>query len=176
MDGARLFNAVVASGQPAEAFTRYADTVTFCLSKGLSAPFGALLCSTEERIQEAISFRQMLGGGMRQAGIMAAAGIVALTTGIDRLAEDHANAKRLAKGLAERFPGCCDPDLVETNLFHVQVAKFGMSGAELADCLAREGVLVFPGEPRIRFATHRMVTEDDIDEVLAVFDRLAAKA
>jgi threonine aldolase len=172
LDGARLFNAVVASGQPAESFTRYVDTVTFCLSKGLSAPFGALLCASEELIQRAISFRQILGGGMRQAGVMAAAGIVALETGIDRLAEDHANAKRLAAGLAERFPGCCDPDAVETNLFHVRVAAFGMSGKELADRLAREGILVFAGELRMRFATHRMVSVEDIVEVLRAFDRI----
>jgi len=95
-----------------------------------------------------------------------------METGIDRLAEDHANAKKLALGLAERFPGCCDPDIVETNLFHVKVAAFGMSGQELADYLVQEGILVFPGDPRMRFATHCMITSEDIDEVLKAFDRL----
>ena len=103
---------------------------------------------------------------------MAAAGVVALQTGIDRLAEDHANAKKLALGLAERFPGSCDPADVETNLFHVSVAAFGVSGQQLADHLAQEGVLVFAGEPRMRFATHCMISSEDIDAALAAFGRL----
>jgi threonine aldolase len=172
MDGARFFNAVVASGRPATDFTRHVDTMAFCLSKGLGAPFGGLLCGSAALVDRAIPYRQMLGGGMRQAGVMAAAGIVALETGIDRLAEDHANAKKLAAGLAEQFPGCCDPDEVETNLFHIEVRKLGVSGQALAEYLASEGILVFAGEPRIRFATHCMVTPDDIDRVLAVFSRL----
>ena len=176
MDGARFFNAVVASGQPAENFTRYVDTLAFCLSKGLGAPFGGLLCGSQEHIQRAITFRQMLGGGLRQAGVMAAAGIVALESGIDRLAEDHANARKLALGLAERFPGCCDPGVVETNLFHVQVAAFGVSARELAEHMLKEGIRVFPGEPRMRFATHNMVTSKDIDRVLEAFDRLRKAA
>jgi threonine aldolase len=174
MDGARFFNAVVASGQPAESFTQHVDTVAFCLSKGLSAPFGGLLCGSKELVERAITFRQLLGGGMRQAGVMAAAGIVALETGIDRLAEDHDNAKRLARGLAERFPGCCQPEMVETNLFHITVVALGVRGQELAEALAREGILVFAGEPRMRFATHRMVTSGDISRVLQAFDRLRA--
>lgn len=172
MDGARFFNAVVASGQPAGSFTQYTDTIAFCLSKGLGAPFGGLLCGSKEMVERAIKFRQLLGGGMRQAGVMAAAGIIALQTGIDRLAEDHANAKMLACGLEDRFPGCCDPNLVETNLFHIRVASFGRSGHELADYLARHGILVFAGHQTIRLATHCMITAKDIETVLAVFDRL----
>jgi threonine aldolase len=114
----------------------------------------------------------MLGGGMRQAGVMAAAGIVALQSGIERLAEDHANARRLAEGLAERFPGSCNPEMVETNLFHVQVAAFGVSGNELAAYLANQGILVFAGDPRMRLATHCNVSAADIAAVLAVFDTL----
>jgi threonine aldolase len=174
MDGARLFNAAIASGRPARDFAQYVDTVSFCLTKGLSAPFGALLCGSQELVERATTFRQMLGGGMRQAGVMAAAGIVALETGIDRLTEDHANAVKLATGLLERFPGCCDPDIVETNLFHIRVSAFGMSGQELADYLAKEGILVFSGEPHMRLATHRMVTSEDIDRVLKAFGRLRA--
>ena len=172
MDGARFFNAVVSSGQPASNFTRYVDTLAFCLSKGLGAPFGGMLCGDKEHIERAIKFRQMLGGGMRQAGVMAAAGIVALEAGIDRLAEDHANARKLALGLAERFPGCCDLDIVETNLFHIKLAVLGVSGEELADHLAKEGILVFPGDPKMRFSTHNMISSEDIDEVLRAFDRL----
>ncbi len=176
MDGARFFNAIAASGRPASDFTRNVDTLAFCLSKGLGAPFGGLLCGSADLVERAIPFRQMLGGGMRQAGVMAAAGIVALETGIDRLAEDHANAKKLALGLAELFPGCCDPDNVETNLFHIDVAMLGMGGQELADHLATEGVLVFAGEPRMRFATHAMVSSEDIDQVLEVFAQLPTRS
>lgn len=175
MDGARFFNAVIASGQPAASFTQYVDTVSFCLSKGLGAPFGGLLCGSKEMVEKAIKFRQLLGGGMRQAGVMAAAGIVALETGIERLAEDHANAKKLACGLAERFPDCCDPQRVETNLFHIRVASFGMSGDALADYLANQGILVFAGDPTMRLATHCMITAKDIDIVLEAFDRLRTK-
>jgi threonine aldolase len=172
MDGARFFNAVVAFGQPAASFTQYVDTISFCLSKGLGAPFGGLLCGSKEMVEKAIKFRQLLGGGMRQAGVIAAAGIVALETGIDRLADDHANAKRLACGLTELFPGSCDPNLVETNLFHIRVAAFGLSGQELADYLAKESILVFSGEPFMRLATHCMVSTQDIDHVLLIFSRL----
>ena len=172
MDGARFFNAVVASGKPASEFTQYLDTVSFCLSKGLGAPFGGMLCGSRETIQRAVTFRQLLGGGMRQAGVMAAAGIVALETGIERMAEDHANAKKLALGLAERFPGCCDPDIVETNLFHIRPAVLGYSGQDLMELLDGEGIRVFPGDPKMRFATHNGVSSADIDEVLSVFDRI----
>jgi threonine aldolase len=172
MDGARFFNAVVASRQPASNFTQHVDTISFCLSKGLGAPFGGLLCGTKEAIEQAIKFRQLLGGGMRQAGVMAAAGIVALQTGIERLAEDHQNARKLACGLADRFPGCCDPEIVETNLFHVRVKAFGISGQQLADYLSGSGILVFAGDPLMRFATHNMVTANDVDRVLQVFDDL----
>jgi len=172
MDGARFFNAVVASGLPANNFTRHVDTLAFCLSKGLGAPFGGMLCGSREKIQAAIKVRQMLGGGMRQAGVMAAAGIVALQAGTHRLAEDHANARRLARGLADRFPGCCNLEMVETNLFHVQVAPFGLSGEELAAYLASQGILVFAGDPRMRLATHCNVSAADIEEVLTAFDNL----
>jgi threonine aldolase len=175
MDGARFFNAVVASGQPASSFSQNVDTLAFCLSKGLGAPFGGLLCADKERIERAVSFRQLLGGGMRQAGVIAAAGVVALETGIERLAEDHANAKRLALGLAERFPGCCNPDIVETNLFHVDVRAFGVTRMELAAYLATQGVVIFGGsDPRMRLSTHNMITSEDIDTVLRAFDGLRA--
>lgn len=174
MDGARLFNAAVALGRPASDLAQYADTVTFCLSKGLGAPFGAMLCASKQLIERAISFRQMLGGGMRQAGIMAAAGIYALEHNIERLAEDHANAKKLAQGLEERFPGCVDQPTVETNMFYIRVARLGVSGPQLAGLLKQEGILVFPTEPRMRFTTHLMITSEDIDYVLATFDRLRA--
>jgi len=172
LDGARFFNAVVASGRPARDFTQYVDTLSFCLSKGLGAPFGAMLCGSKEAMEKAISFRQMLGGGMRQAGVIAAAGIVALEAGIPRLAEDHDNAKKLALGLAERFPGCVDPSRVETNMFHVRVDAFEVTGQHLADFLMEEGILIFPGEPLVRLTTHNMISAEDIDAVLSAFGRL----
>jgi threonine aldolase len=174
MDGARFFNAVVASGQPALAFTQHVDTLAFCLSKGLGAPYGGLFCGAKAHVELARTARQMLGGGMRQAGVIAAAGVVALETGIDRLAEDHANAKKLALGLAEMFPGCCDPDIVETNLFHITPATLGLSGAELSDLLGQHGIRTFAGDPRMRFSTHRDVTSEDIDRVLEVFNQFRA--
>lgn len=172
MDGARVFNAAVALNQPASALTRYVDTVSFCLSKGLGAPFGALLCGARAVIERAVAARQMLGGGMRQAGVMAAAGVVALATGIDRLAEDHANAKHLAHGLAELFPGCLDQEKIETNMFFIKVAVLGKTGPQLAEELRKEGVLVFPTQPRMRLTTHCDVNAQDIDRALAIFARL----
>lgn len=175
LDGARLFNASVALGIHAREITQFVDTVSFCLSKGLGAPFGAMLCGAREHIERAIHYRQMLGGGMRQAGVMAAAGIVALEAGIDRLAEDHENARRLAVGLAELFPGCVDLDKVETNMFHLQTASVGMNGAQLAGYLKDEGILVFPNDPWVRLTTHNMITSRDIDEVIEAFRRLRKK-
>ncbi len=172
MDGARFFNAVAASQQPATEFTQHVDTLAFCLSKGLGAPFGGLLCGTREHIEKAISFRQMLGGGMRQAGVMAAAGIVALTSGVNRLWQDHENAKNLANGLAELFPGCCDPSVVETNLFFIQVRAFNMSGSDLTLYLKQNGILVFEGDQQIRLATHCDIDRADIDRILSVFAQL----
>lgn len=172
MDGARLFNAAVAAARPAASFTQHVDTVAFCLSKGLGAPFGGVLCGSRDIIDRAIHFRQLLGGGMRQAGVMAAAGLVAMESGIERLAEDHANAKKLAVGLADRFPGSCDPDLVETNLLFINVGAFGMSGQALAEFLHSQGILIFAGEARIRLATHLDVSAADIERVLVAFGRL----
>ncbi len=113
---------------------------------------------------------------MRQAGIMAAAGIVALQSGIQRLGQDHANAKRLAQGLSELFPGCLDQRTVETNMFFIKVAALGRSGPQLAHDLRQEGVLVFPGQPRMRLTTHRDITSEGIDRALQAFARLARKA
>lgn len=172
MDGARFFNAVVASGKPAQAFTQYVDTLAFCLSKGLGAPFGGLLCGSKAHIEQVLAYRQMLGGGMRQAGVMAAAGIVALTSGLNRLWQDHENAKVLAEGLAELFPGCCDPTVVETNLFFVNLARLNISGSELAAYLKRNGILIFEGEKQIRIATHCDITREDTLQVLKIFANL----
>ena len=165
-DGARIFNASVALGVPVAELTRYTDTISFCLSKGLSAPVGSLLCGPQEFIDEARRNRKMVGGGMRQAGVIAAAGIVALETMIDRLADDHANAKFLAEGLAE-IPGIAlDPLSIKTNIVFFDLRN-GMTASQLMEQLAPEGVLMgVAGEKRIRAVTHYGVEREDIEITL----------
>ncbi len=170
-DGARIFNAAIALGVPVSELTRYTDTISFCLSKGLSAPVGSLLCGSKEFIAEARRNRKMVGGGMRQAGVLAAAGIVALETMIDRLADDHVNAKRLAEGLAD-IPGIAlDPACIKTNIVFFDVRT--MPAAQLVERLAREGVLMgAAGEKRIRAVTHYGIEREDIEEALKVVERV----
>lgn len=171
MDGARLFNAAVGLGVSASALAAEVDSVMFCLSKGLSAPVGSMLAGSREFIGEARRIRKLLGGGMRQAGILAAAGLVALGEMIDRLAEDHANAKRLAAGLAE-LPGVhVAPETVESNILFFDV--FGPDGQPLNDAFttaaAREGALFSSGDTgAIRAVTHYGVSADDIDRALRI--------
>ena len=167
VDGARIFNSAVYLETPVSELVKGADTVSFCLSKGLGAPVGSLLCGTEEVIRESRRWRQMLGSGMRQAGIIAACGIVALEN-VERLAEDNANARRLAEGLAE-VPGIeIEPERLPTNLLFFEVTN-GRS-AELASRLEDRGVKV--GEragTSWRLATHHDITPDDIDYTLSAF-------
>lgn len=170
IDGARIFNAAVALGVPAAALARGADSIGFCLSKGLSAPVGSLLCGSGGFIERARKNRKMVGGGMRQAGILAAAGLVALEEMIDRMVEDHRNARRLADGLA-KLPGISiDPASVETN-----IVSFGVEGRPAADFLAAirsEGVLAgSPGPGRVRMVTHYGIDAADIDEALSQMQR-----
>ncbi|MGZ3598717.1 MAG: low-specificity L-threonine aldolase [Ktedonobacterales bacterium] len=175
MDGARLFNAAVALGLPAAALTAEIDSVQFCLSKGLSAPVGSILAGSHDVIAEARRIRKLLGGGMRQAGIIAAAGIVALTEMIDRLVEDHANARKLAEGLAN-IPGIAvEPETVETNiLFFGVLNRDGQPGdvTPLVTAAAAAGVLFSGGDDgRIRAVTHYGITADDIDRALLTVER-----
>jgi threonine aldolase len=167
LDGARIFNAAVALNVEPAVLAREADSVSFCLSKGLSAPVGSLVCSSKEFIQQARRQRKMLGGGMRQAGVLAAAGIVALETMVDRLAEDHANAQRLAQGLAH-LPGIVlDPARVRTNIVIFETAESAISAAELADRLAERGVQMWDvGPRRVRAVTHYGIEAEDIDYAL----------
>lgn len=166
LDGARIFNAAIAAGRPVTDFTRYADSVTVCLSKGLSAPVGSLLAGSHEFIQRARKARKLVGGGMRQAGVLAAAGIVALERMVDRLAEDHANAKRLAEGLAV-IPGIMiDPARVQTNIVSYELAP-GITESEFLLRLGEKGVLAgSPGPQRIRMVANRMVAAEDIETAL----------
>jgi len=173
LDGARIFNAQAATGTPAHAWAECADTVTFCFSKGLGAPVGSMVCTTAELATEARRIRKRLGGGMRQVGVLAAAARVALDEGADRLQEDHANAKRLAQGLADLAPNSVDPDEVETNMVYVDLEAFGKTAAQVADELAVEGVVVLGGEGyALRLVTHRDVTAADIERALDAFKRV----
>jgi len=163
LDGARLFNAAVKLGVPARAIAGECHTVSFCLSKGLGAPVGSLLCGSRDFVATARRWRKALGGGMRQAGILAAAGIVALTSGVERLAEDHANATRLAEGLAETGVPGIDPAAVQTNMVFLSLDEEKKAG--LTAHLAEKGILV-AGRETIRIVTHCDVTEDDIRQVI----------
>lgn len=172
IDGARIFNAAVALGVPVADLVRPADTVSFCLSKGLSCPVGSLVCGSVEVIERVRKNRKMVGGGMRQAGILAAAGIVALDSMVDRLADDHANARRLAQGLAV-MPGISlDPDSIQTNLVIFEVTN--RPATELIDALKEQGLLVSHADgQRVRMVTHYGIGEEDIDEALNVAESVA---
>ena len=163
LDGARIFNAAIATGCQATDFTRYADSVTFCLSKGLSAPVGSLLAGTREFVARARKARKLLGGGMRQAGVLAAAGIVALERMVERLAEDHAHAKRLAEGLAD-IPGIIiDPRRVQTNIVSYELAPRITDGEFLARLRDRNILAGASAPQRIRMVTNRMVSAADVE-------------
>ena len=168
LDGARIFNAATALGVTAAALTRDVDSVSFCLSKGLSAPVGSLVCGSAEFVWEARRQRKVLGGGMRQAGVLAAAGIVALETMVDRLAEDHANARCLAEGLAP-LPGIVlDPARIQTNIVIFDLAPGAPPAAGVVAGMAAHGVKMgVVGPRRIRAVTHYGIGTDDIDQALA---------
>ena len=172
LDGARIFNAAIALGVPVGDLAAPADSISFCISKGLAAPVGALLCGSREFVPEARRNRKMLGGGMRQVGILAAAGLVALDTMVDRLAEDHAHARFLARGLAE-LPGIViDPDTVETNIVFFRVVD--EPAASFARRLAEIGVLANAAGPgTIRMVTHYGIEQRHIEDALARLARLA---
>ena len=176
LDGARLFNAAVALGRPAADFARPVDSVTFCLSKGLGAPVGSVICGSTEFIARARRVRKMLGGGMRQAGIIAAAGIVALERMVERLAEDHANARRLAEGLA-KLPGLAvDLSSVQTNIVILRVARGPTATDDLVrGCAARKVKVHAMGPAAIRCVTHKDVDGDDIARALEAFRELTSR-
>jgi threonine aldolase len=176
VDGARIWNAAVALGVPPARLLRGADSVSACLSKGLSAPVGSVVAGNREFVARARRLRKAVGGGMRQAGVIAAAGIVALNEMVDRLAEDHANAQRLARGLATLDGVSVDPAAVQTNLVYFHLDR--PIAAALCATLAERGVLMSPtGADSIRAVTHRHVGSGDIAHVLTMFsDVLRAKA
>ena len=172
LDGARIFNASVASGVHVREYAAEVDTLSFCFSKGLGAPVGSMLLGQKEEIERARRVRKMLGGGMRQVGVLCAAAKVALETGVERLADDHANAKRLAAGIAEAWPGAVDPAGVETNILYVDTGD--RDAEETAGALKEHGVLVGPmGARRLRLVTHRDVDAAGIERAIEAFHVLA---
>ncbi len=176
LDGARLFNAAVALGRPAAEFARDVDSVTFCISKGLAAPVGSVICGSAELVERARRWRKMLGGGMRQVGVLAAAGIVALERMVDRLAEDHVNARRLAEGLA-KLPGLrIDLASVQTNIVIVRVERGAAATEDLVKgCAARKVKVHAMGPAAIRCVTHKDVDAEDISRALEAFRELTSR-
>ena len=167
-DGARLFNAAIALQTDARAIAEHTDSICFCVSKGLSAPVGSLLCGPAAFIERARAFRRMVGGNMRQAGPIAAAGILALETMTDRLAEDHAMARRLAEGLQRISPHIADR--ADTNIVNADVSASGRPAAEWSSELAARGIRVSPGDAyTLRFVTHRHIGEAEIDRAVHAF-------
>ncbi len=176
LDGARIFNACAATGASVADYAATADAMMFCLSKGLGAPVGSMLAGSAEFIREARRLKFLFGGGWRQAGLLAAAGLIALAEGPKRLAEDHANARRLAAGIAEIVPGAVDPAAVPTNIVFADVGGTGHDAWEWLDLLAAEGVLISVISGRVRMLTHPGVSADDIAAALAAWRRAADKA
>ncbi|HTS93816.1 MAG TPA: GntG family PLP-dependent aldolase [Stellaceae bacterium] len=173
IDGARLFNAAVKLGVPVSEITAHGESACFCISKGLSAPVGSLLCGSTEFILRARAFRRMCGGNLRQAGVIAAAGIVSLEEMVDRLAEDHARAKHLAEGLARIHPSLVDPDSVETNIVRVDFAKSGRRAEEWVKALSDRGIRSGAWSTwQIRLVTHRHVTDADVERVVGTMREL----
>lgn len=168
LDGARIFNAALALNTSVSALTRHCDSVQFCLSKGLGAPIGSILMGSRVFIEEARSWRKRLGGGMRQAGILAAAGMIALEESPKRLHEDHANARRLAEGLAEIPQLIIDPETVVTNILIVDISKTGKTQADICNKLRENGIFAFGWDSVIRLVTHCDITSGQVDEALAV--------
>jgi threonine aldolase len=171
LDGARIFNAAVVQGVPAMELVKPADSVTFCLSKGLSAPVGSVLCGGEEYIARAHRMRKQLGGGMRQAGILAAAGIVALETMVDRLADDHRRARNLAQGLSFLPWIVLDRGTPHTNMIFMSLEeKFPADAKRVAEELTKMGVRVgVVGKRRFRLVTHCWIDDPAVEKTLLAF-------
>src|SRR5206468_1123894 len=168
LDGARIFNASVASGTPVQDYTAEVDALMFCLSKGLGAPIGSVLCGTTEFIREARRAKILFGGAWRQAGIMAAAGLVALEEGPARLHQDHVNARRLADGI--------DPMSVETNIVFADTRAIGIAPFDMLERLRDAGVLANVVAGKVRLLTHRDVSAEGIEQAIDVWRQVAADA
>ena len=173
MDGARIWNASAASGVPVREYADQVDALMFCFSKGLGSPIGSILCGPADFVAEARRVRVQLAGAWRQAGVLAAAALVALHEDLHEiLRHTHEQARRLAAGLAELAEGAVDVDAVETNIVFVDPSPFGGTAAEVVERLRGEGVLATIVAGKVRMLTHRDLTDDDIDKALAAWGRL----
>lgn len=172
MDGARVFNAATSLGVPVKELTGLVDSVTFCLSKGLSAPVGSLLCGSKDFIKQAHRMRKILGGGMRQAGILAAAGIVALEKIAPRLGEDHVRAQQMVEGLSKNRGLVLDKGTPATNMIFMNLSKdIESSASDVASRLKEYGVLPgISGSRRFRLVLHYWISDRDVDKAIAAFD------
>ena len=167
LDGARIFNAAVALGVNVTGLTESVDSLIFCLSKGLSAPIGSMVCGSQEFIAEALRTRKVLGGGMRQTGVIAAAGTIALEQMLDRLAEDHMNARRLAEGIAQTPGLSIDHARLKTNIIFFDLVSDRLTAPEFITRLEQRGVKLLPtGPSRFRMVTHYGINSEDIDAAL----------
>jgi threonine aldolase len=176
LDGARIFNAVVALERNIKEFTRSVDSLSFCLSKGLSGPIGSIVCGTRTFIAEARRVRKVLGGGMRQTGIIAAPGIVALERMIDRLKEDHSNARRLADGIARISGLSIDVERVKTNIVYFDLTTQKIDPDDVVVLLAKRGIkFLRTGARRYRMVTHYGISAEDIDTTVAVLGEFMQK-
>jgi threonine aldolase len=177
LDGARLLNAAVATGIPASRWAGHFDTVTVCFSKGLGAPVGSALAGPRDLVAEAVRHRKVLGGGMRQAGVIAAAALYALENHVDRLAEDHANAQRLADGIRPVDELQLDPDRIDTNMVFFRVDPSKGTARAFCDRLRSRGLLMLPTAPtKIRAVTHLDVDGDDVDRAIAILQDAVRRA
>jgi threonine aldolase len=173
LDGARIFNAAVAAGVDVGEFAGEADTLMFCVSKGLGAPIGSLVCGTREHIREARRLKILFGGAWRQAGVMAAAGLVALEDGRQRLHLDHERARRLAHGVADMLPGSIDPATVETNMVYVDTEAVGTRSLDVIRLLADLGVGATLVSGKVRMVTHVDVDDDGLAFALGAWRSVA---
>ena len=177
LDGARIFNAQVATGVPAAEYARHADTVMFCLSKGLASPIGSIIAGTEKMMEAGRYVRKMLGGGMRQVGVIAACGIVSLETMVDRLADDHRRAKRLARALAE-LPGVSiDPDGIDTNIVIFGLRHPRFAAEQLVKALWEQDIWsLTTSQTEVRFVTHKDVSDADVERTIEALSWLLRTA
>jgi len=177
LDGARIFNAAVALDVDVKELTRPVDSVSFCLSKGLSAPVGSVICGSGDFISEARRIRKVLGGGMRQCGIIAAAGITALEQMVERLKEDHENARRLAEGISRIASLSIDLDNIHTNIVYFDLESERLTAESLVERLADRAVKILNlGLARLRAVTHYGITDDDIDLALEALREIMKKS
>ncbi len=176
LDGARLWNASIATGTSLREYGQWADSVSVCLSKGMGSPIGSLVAGSKAFIDRVHRFRKMFGGGMRQVGIIAAAGLYALDHHFDRLKEDHQHAKRLAVGLKELKGVSLDPRHVETNIVIFDVTDSGRTGAQIAEAMRQHGVLIHAfGKTQIRLVTHLEITDEDVEVAIKTFEEVLGK-